>query len=115
MTTANESLMAPAEEAGSAVPFNIEAGIEGVRSWIKAYLQQHHDESGEPITDQMSFDYIGLDSMARVNLMTALESHFALKLDPTAAYDFVTVGSLSQFVWSQISGEPMDAKAALDI
>jgi acyl carrier protein len=89
--------------------------INEVRQWLKDYLQQHHKDISEPIRDDMSFDYIGLDSLARVAIMTASEQRFSLKLDPTAAYDFVTVGALSEFVWSQISGEALDQKKLLDI
>jgi acyl carrier protein len=56
----------------------------------------------QPIADDMSFDYIGLDSLARVELLAGLEECFAVPLDPTAAYDFVTVRALSEFVWSAI-------------
>ena len=72
-------------------------------------------EFKEHIGDDMSFDYIGLDSLARVNLMTALDKEFGVKLDPAAAYDFVTVGALSKFVWSQVTGTPLDMKKVLEV
>ena len=63
----------------------------------------------------MSFDYIGLDSLARVNLLVGLEKELGVPLDPTAAYDFVTVRALAEFVWSVVSGTSMDIKKTLGV
>jgi acyl carrier protein len=93
--------------------------VERVGELIRTRLTEHLAESGiefkEHIGDDMSFDYIGLDSLARVNLMTALDKEFGVKLDPAAAYDFVTVGALSKFVWSQVTGTPLDMKKVLEV
>lgn len=124
MTTEQENTMNHEQQRVTALPDccsrkspapKAASSIAEVRQWLKDYLQQQHKEINEPIRDDMSFDYIGLDSLARVALMTASEQRFFLKLDPTAAYDFVTVGALSEFVWSQISGEALDQKKLLDI
>jgi acyl carrier protein len=86
-----------------------------IRCFLGEYLRENDRDFSEEIRDDMSFDYIGLDSLARVGLLTALDKEFGVSLDPTAAYDFVTVGALSEYVWSQISGNPMDVKKVLGI
>lgn len=81
-------------------------------------MQQLRDsgvELAEPIGNDMSFDYIGLDSLARVELLTALDNEFGTRLDPTTAYDFVTVGALAKFVWSRLTGEILDLKQVLEV
>lgn len=86
-----------------------------IRTHLSAWLAAQRPDFNEPMTDHMSFDYIGLDSVARVDLISALEKEFQIKLDPTAAYDFVTVGALAEFVWSEISGIAMDMKKTLGV
>jgi acyl carrier protein len=86
-----------------------------VNAWIKEYLLRECKNIQGPIEDHASLDYLGLDSLARVNLVVAVEGRFNLSLDPTAAYDFVTVGAITEYVWSQITGQPLDEKTLLDI
>lgn len=94
-------------------------GLAAVNALIKGrlrdYLKVHQPDFAEEIHDNLSFDYIGLDSVARVELIAALERHLDIALDPTAAYDFVTVGALARFVWSELSGEALDLKATLGV
>lgn len=96
-----------------------EAGLAAVKALITTrlqdYLRVHQPDFAEEIHDNLSFDYIGLDSVARVELIAALERHLGIALDPTAAYDFVTVGALASFVWSELSGESLDLKATLGV
>lgn len=96
-----------------------EEGLAAVKALIKdrlrEYLRVHQPGFTEDIHDNLSFDYIGLDSVARVELVAALERHLGISVDPTAAYDFVTVGALASFVWSELSGESLDLKAALGV
>jgi len=86
-----------------------------IRQHLTQKLKHDQPDFNEEVHDNMSFDYIGLDSFSRVNMLTELATHFGVKLEPTAAYDFVTVGSLAEFIWSEISGTPMDMKKALGI
>jgi acyl carrier protein len=97
------------------VPANVEQVVECIKSLLQAYLAEHGPAFNEPITSHMSFDYLGLDSLARVGLISALEKEFSVTLDPTAAYDFVTVHALAQFVWSEVSGSAFDARTVMDI
>jgi len=94
-------------------------GIDDVVALIKRllteHLQVHRPDFTEPIGDDMSFDYIGLDSLARVELLTGLDRALGVSLDPTAAYDFVTVRALAEFVASTLGGTAMDVKKALGI
>lgn len=96
-------------------PENVDQVVERIKSLLQAYLGEHGPAFNETITDNMSFDYIGLDSLARVGLLSALEKEFAVALDPTAAYDFVTVHALAQFVWSEVSGCEFDARKVMGI
>lgn len=86
-----------------------------IRLRLMKLLQDNGVERTEPIGDDMSFDYIGLDSLARVELLTALDDEFGTSLDPTSAYDFVTVGALAKFVRSQLTGEVLDLKQVLEV
>jgi acyl carrier protein len=70
---------------------------------------------GHSLHADMSFDSIGLDSLARVDLISAMEARFGMALDPTLAYDFVTPGALSAFVWGQACGIPADEKRLMDV
>ena len=88
---------------------------ERIRSLLQKYLLEERPDFTEPIGDDMSFDYIGLDSLARVNLLVGLEKELGVPLDPTAAYDFVTVRALAEFVWSVVSGTSMDIKKTLGV
>lgn len=96
-------------------PNSVEQVSERIKFLLTKYLKEARPDFTEPIGDDMSFDYIGLDSLARVNLLVGLEKECGVSLDPTAAYDFVTVRALSEFVWSVVSGMPMDIKKVLEI
>lgn len=82
---------------------------------LKKRIESDYPDFTEPLRGDMSFDYIGLDSVSRVELVTDLANDFGIKLDPTAAYDFVTIRSLAEFVWSEISGSELDLKKALGV
>src|SRR6218665_3105542 len=94
-------------------PNHVEQVSERIKFLLTEYLQEERDDFTEPIEDDMSFDYIGLDSLARVNLLVGLEKECGVSLDPTAAYDFVTARALSEFVWSGGRGTPMGVKEVL--
>ena len=97
--------------------WSAEEGVAAVAALIKLklqqYLQNHQPGFVDDIHDNLSFDYIGLDSVARVELVAMLENQLGIEIDPTAAYDFFTVGTLACFVWSQLSGTPLDLKTGL--
>lgn len=86
-----------------------------IRRLLTEHLRVNRPDFTEEIGDDMSFDYIGLDSLARVELLTGLDGALGVSLDPTAAYDFVTVRALAGFVWSSLSGTALDVKKALGI
>lgn len=120
MSTQTASNAGAVSISNVAAPPNLNAlTVEQVGELIRVRLSEYLAESGieftEPIGDDMSFDYIGLDSLARVNLMTALDKEFGVQLDPAAAFDFVTVGSLAKFVWSEVTGTPLDLKTVLEV
>lgn len=86
-----------------------------VSNWIVHYLEAKHPEMRGAIHADMSFDNIGLDSLARVEMIAAMENRFGVALDPTLAYDFVTAGALSSFVWGQITGVAVDQKQLMGV
>ena len=81
--------------------------LEAVTDRITTYLQQHlartQPDFAEPLHTNMSFDYMGLDSLSRVELVSALSKEWSKELDLTAAYDFVTIGALSEFIWRELT------------
>jgi acyl carrier protein len=91
------------------------SSLTEVRTWIVQFLESKHPEMRGTIHADMSFDSIGLDSLARVDMIGSMENQFGLKLDPTLAYDFVTPGALSSFVWGQIAGVPVDEKQLIGV
>jgi acyl carrier protein len=97
------------------LPENAAQVADRIRSHLQAYLHKEQPDFKELVGDDMSFDYMGLDSLARVDLLTGLEKEFGVSLDPTAGYDFITVRSLAEFVWSVISGTPLDLIKTFDI
>jgi acyl carrier protein len=81
--------------------------LEAVTDRITTYLQQHlaktQPDFAAPLHTNMSFDYMGLDSLSRVELISALSKEWSKELDLTAAYDFVTIGALSEFIWQELT------------
>lgn len=88
-------------------PANQPASLESISESIIAHLTKHlartQPDFNEPIHTDMSFDYIGLDSMSRVELVSELAKRWSVELDLTAAYDFITVGALAEFVHEELS------------
>lgn len=91
------------------------AGLSEVSGWLLQHLEAKHPEMRGKLHKDMSFDSIGLDSLARVELISAMEQRFGITLEPTLAYDFVTAGALSTYVWGQISGAPVDQKQLMGV
>lgn len=96
-------------------PSNVGDVATLIKGLLRETLRAHHPDFNEKIGDDMSFDYIGLDSLARVELLAGLDRALGVSLEPTAAYDFVTVRALAEFVWSTLSGQEMDVRKALGI
>ena len=94
---------------------SLEAVSQRIMFHLNKRIEADYPDFAEPLRSDMSFDYIGLDSVSRVELVTELANDCAIKLDPTAAYDFVTIGSLAEFVWSELSGTALDLKKALGV
>jgi acyl carrier protein len=89
--------------------------VDEVIDWLIAFLEAGHPEVKGTVHRDMSFDSIGLDSLARVDLITALERRFGTPLEPTLAFDFVTPGALATYAWGQIAGVEVDQKQLLGV
>jgi acyl carrier protein len=87
----------------------------GIKEELVDYCKREGRTLQQPIHDQMSLDYIGLDSLSRVELLEALDQKYQVSLEPTAAYDFVTVRALAEYVHSVFTGTPLDERKALGV
>ncbi len=99
----------------AAVKVTDEAVVETLCRHLGRLLREADPAFDAPLTREASFDALGLDSMARVSLVQALEEEYALTLEPGLAFDFVTVDALARYVCAQINGEAIDEKALLGI
>lgn len=88
---------------------------DAIRRHLLRALRESDPGFDAPLTDASSFDALGLDSMARVGLVQALETEYGLTLEPGLAFDFVTVGALAQYVRAKANGEAIDEKTLLGI
>jgi acyl carrier protein len=89
--------------------------LSDVVVWVIQHLESKHPEMKGAVHGDVSFDSVGLDSLARVDMISAMERSFGIALDATLAYDFVTPNALSAFVWGQITGEPVDQKQLMGV
>jgi len=87
----------------SSQPATLQSISESIIAHLSRHLARTQPDFNEPLHLNMSFDYIGLDSMSRVELVSELAKQWSVELDLTAAYDFITVGSLAQFVNEELS------------
>jgi acyl carrier protein len=94
---------------------NVHDVADVIKKLLGDYLKINRPDFTEAILDDMSFDYIGLDSLARVELLSGLDKALGITLDPTAAYDFVTVRALAEYVCSVVNGTSLDFKKALSV
>ena len=109
----SEAVLVSPSDASS---LDVASVVESVKRQLTVLLQDADPDSAPPrIDEHASFDLLGLDSMSRVGLVAALEKEYGVALEPTAAYDFVTVGALSQFVWSRVTGTALDEKKLLGV
>lgn len=88
--------------------------IAVIKVALDTYVRDDRPDFTDTIADDMSFDYIGLDSLARVNLLSSLEQTLGMKLDPTAAYDFITPRALAEFIYAQMQTENI-ANKTMDV
>ncbi|WP_010587415.1 acyl carrier protein [Schlesneria paludicola] len=68
---------------------------------ICGILQRVSNECAARIDREMSFDRFGLDSLARVGLLTELSKQLRLKFDTTEALDCESPRELAEFLVSQ--------------
>lgn len=98
-----------------APPLTDAAVADAIRRHLLRLLRESDPDFDTPLTGETSFDALGLDSMARVGLVQALETEYGLTLEPGLAFDFVTVDALAQYVRAQANGEAIDEKTLLGI
>jgi acyl carrier protein len=67
-----------------------------ITSWIIKYLKNCLTDNSIEIGDNTSFASLGLDSVKQVEMIAALEDWLQQRIEPTLAYDYPTIASLSQ-------------------
>jgi acyl carrier protein len=88
--------------SGNAVPVTSDGVRDAaeIQAWLIDYLAQLLEIPPEEISVVDSFQEFGLDSAAAVGLTGDLGRWFGQKLEPTLAYDYPTIGSLSAYLAS---------------
>jgi acyl carrier protein len=69
-----------------------------ISQWLERHMVPIFLERGLPVDMDTSFDALGLDSLARVELITALENQFNVNLDPVLGFEYPTIRSLSEHI-----------------
>ncbi|MEU8901843.1 beta-ketoacyl synthase N-terminal-like domain-containing protein, partial [Nocardia sp. NPDC048505] len=68
--------------------------------------------SGEAIDSETAFKELGFDSLGAVRFRNALSAAFRLPLRASLIFDYPTAGRLTQFLLSELGGEPRAEGAA---
>jgi acyl carrier protein len=84
-------------EAGWESPDGV-PDAEQIQAWLIDYLARLLEIPRDEISVVDSFQVFGLDSAAAVGLSGDLGRWFGRKLEPTLAYDYPTIGSLSAYL-----------------
>ncbi|MFP4337533.1 MAG: beta-ketoacyl synthase N-terminal-like domain-containing protein [Halothece sp.] len=72
--------------------------ITDIQSWLVAKLAENLSCSPQDIDIHAEFASYGLDSVAMVSLSGELENWLGRRLDPTLAYSYPTIASLSNYL-----------------
>lgn len=67
-----------------------------IRNWLTGYLAEVVDVDAESIGMECSFDQLGLDSAAAVDMTLQLEDWLGFEIDPTLPYEFRTIAAISE-------------------
>jgi len=90
-TTSPQQQLAPGTPTAS-------AELIAVQDWVGAWLKQHLRLDDSVINADTNFGAVGLDSIQAAELMMDLGDNFAIDIDMSAAWDFPTIGTLSEAV-----------------
>ncbi|MCP9269809.1 acyl carrier protein [Xenorhabdus sp. XENO-1] len=66
-----------------------------LKGWLLEYLTPYFQRHEISISEHVSFDSLGLDSVSRVTLISQLEKVLQQKLDPILGYEYPTIHALS--------------------
>ena len=80
---------------------------ERIEAWLVDYLARLLDLAPDAISVLDSFQEFGLDSAAAVGLTGDLGRWLGRKLEPTMAYDYPTIGSLSAHLAADFETAPV--------
>ncbi|NBD17589.1 MAG: AMP-binding protein, partial [Cyanobacteria bacterium] len=82
----------------TAQPTTVSHSITDIQSWLVAKLAEKLHCSPQEIDLHAEFASYGLDSVAMVSLSGELENWLGERLDPTLAYNYPTIASLSDYL-----------------
>lgn len=76
---------------------------EGLVSEITQLIHQVMPELEETVTGASTFDELGMDSLARVDLLTAAEDKYGIEVPDDELENILDVSSLARLVRERIS------------
>ena len=77
-----------------------------IRDWCIDYLGRTLDGVEQPITPEMSFARLGLDSANSMHFMVELEEWLGRELNPESIFDHPTIADLAHFLAEPGQSEP---------
>ena len=72
---------------------------EGITKLIQSEVEKYSPGVFSTFEEHTTFDSFGLNSLSRVELITKIEVTFLVSLKIDAAFEFVTIHSLANYVW----------------
>lgn len=84
-----------------------------IRSWLVERLAALMRVSSDSVSTDQPFDSLGLDSLPLVELVGDLEDFLDRSLEPTLAWDYPTIGAISEYLGVEERAEtPVEASPA---
>jgi alkylation response protein AidB-like acyl-CoA dehydrogenase/acyl carrier protein len=88
----------PASRGHAAVPARRPARARRTEPWIRAWIAERIGLAASDVDGESSFADLGLDSTGAVELAAALETTFAVPVEPTVLWSFPTPATLAEHV-----------------
>ena len=67
-----------------------------IHDWIEKAICEKYPDKADLLTGDISFSAMGMDSLSHVQLIASLEEWLGKSIDPTMAYNYPTISSLSK-------------------
>ncbi|WP_035798978.1 acyl carrier protein [Crocosphaera chwakensis] len=69
-----------------------------IQDWLIDYVSKKVKKDPQIISIKKPLSLYGLDSMAQLSMIEALEKQLTIEIDPTIAYDYPTIEELSKYL-----------------